>query len=286
MASALDQAVEMARVGRLYPALILHGGADAERRQAATRLGRALLCKRQPEERPCGECRTCRRVGAGEGDEGFHPDFHLLERDQKTVTSIEATRRFLEASQMAPYESRGQVFVIAAAQTLGPEAADTLLKILEEPPSQSPRNFFLLAPSNRELAATLRSRSMSLFLGAAAGVDEALTHELADELSECVERFAASGSALDLIAAAAVLQRSGGWSDLRAAEPWSTAAAAVVECAHRAGLDTTMRRALLELAAALLEAPAQRVRGILPQRILEGLMTRHLGRVANQVAAS
>ncbi len=274
---ALGQAQEMARTGRLYPALILHGGTDEARRAAAQELGRTLLCERDPAERPCGECRDCRRVSADEGAETFHPDFHRLERDQKTVTSIEATRRFLEAAQMAPYEARGQVFMIAAANTLGPEAADTLLKILEEPPSQSPRHFFLLAPSDRELSATLRSRSMSLFLGSGLGVDEALRTKIAGELATCVDRYLESGSSVDLLAASAALQKAGGWDDLRAAGPWSLAAAAVVDCAQRDELGAGPRRALLDLAAALLEAPGQRVRGILPQRILEGLVVHHLG---------
>jgi hypothetical protein len=270
----------MARRGRLYPSLILHGGSDVARRIASTELARALLCERDADERPCGVCRSCRRVSTEEATETFHPDLHVLERDQKTVTSIEATRRFLEAAQLAPYEARGQVFVIAAAQTLGPEASDTLLKILEEPPPRSPRHFLLLAPSNRELSATLRSRSMSLFLGAGFGADAAKRDELAADLARAVGRFLRSGSTLDLLAAGAVLERAGGWEDLRAAQPWSLAAAAVVECSARPELAGRPRRALLDLAAALLDGPSQRVRGIVAQRILEGLVTRHLGAVS------
>lgn len=281
--SALSRALDLARSGQLYPALILHGGTDAGRRSAATLLGRALLCERRPERRPCGECKSCRRASAEADAERFHPDFHRLERDQKTVTSVEATRRFLQAAQMAPYESRGQVFVIAAADTLGAEAADTLLKMLEEPPPRSPRHFFLLAPSNRQLSATLRSRSMSLFLGPEVGVDPGLKMEMAAALAASFIRFRDTGSSLYLMSAAAVLEKAGDWSDLRAFEPWSLAAAAVVECAGHGDIDSHMRGGLLDLAAALLEGRGQRVRGITPQRILEGLVIRH---VTAQVAAS
>jgi hypothetical protein len=267
----------MARRDRLYPSLILHGGSDTVRRDGAAQLAGTLLCERQAAERPCGTCRHCRRIGTDEGATAFHPDLHVLERDQKTVTSIEATRRFLAAAQMAPFEARGQVFVIAAAQTLGPEASDSLLKLLEEPPPRSPRHFLLLSPSSRELSATLRSRSMALFLGAGFGVDDGRRDELAAELGGAVERWIDGGSSLDLLAAAAALEKSGGWADLRAAEPWSLAAAAVVECARRPDLAGPARRALLDLAAALLDAPSHRVRGIVPQRILEGLVVHHLG---------
>lgn len=276
--------LEMGRRGRLYPSLILHGGDDAKRRLAATRLARTVLCEREPAERPCGTCRHCRRIDGAADAEAFHPDFHRLERDQKTVTSIEATRRFLGAAQMAPFEARGQVFMIGSAETLGPEAADTLLKILEEPPPRTPRHFLLLAPSDRELAATLRSRSMPLFLGTGEAIDAAERAERAAALTAALERYAASGETVHLLVAAAELERCGGWEDLRAAAPWTLAAAAVLECARSPAWPDALRAALLELAAALLEGRAERVRGITPQRILEGLVVRHLGRVAMPVA--
>ena len=84
-----------------------------------------------------------------------------------------------------------------------------------------PRHFLLLTPSSRELSATLRSRSMSLFLGSGEGVDTDLTSEMAGALAENLRRFRESGSSLYLMAAAGVLQKAGSWSDLRASEPWS-----------------------------------------------------------------
>jgi hypothetical protein len=273
---SVDQAIEMARAGTLYPAVILHGGEDESRRAWATRLGRALLCERETGERPCGDCSQCRRISAVLEDERFHPDFHLLDRDQKTVTSIEATRRFLQSAQMAPYESRGQVFVITAAETLGAEAADTLLKILEEPPPRTPRHFLLLAPSNRELSSTLRSRSMSLFLGGHEEADEDRVEALAAELSRVIESFVASGASVQLMAAAALLEGIGGWKDLRSAAPWALAASAVARAAALPGHPAPVRRSLLDLASALLEARSMRLRGITPQRILEGLVIKHI----------
>ena len=61
-----DAVIELARDGRLYPALILHGGSLEDRRRAATELARTLLCERPAESRPCGECRHCRRIDAAE----------------------------------------------------------------------------------------------------------------------------------------------------------------------------------------------------------------------------
>ena len=164
----LEAALDMARRERLYPSLILHG-ADLERRlDAAVRLARAVLCAAGPTERPCGRCQHCRRLAwpPAEGD-SFHPDLQVLERDRTTVTSVEATKQFLRGAQVAPFEARGQAFIIASAESLSGEAANALLKTLEEPPDRAPRHFFLLAPSQFDLLPTLRSRSMEIFLGAA-----------------------------------------------------------------------------------------------------------------------
>lgn len=280
----LDAILEMARLEQLYPSLILYGSDAGERRRAAQRIARTLLCTRDPDERPCGACRHCRRIVVESESESFHPDLHRLERDQKTVTSIEATRRFLAAAQMAPFEARGQVFLVISAETLGPEAADTLLKILEEPPSRTPRHFLLLTPSDRELAATLRSRSMPLFLGAEGSLDPSGRAERAEALAVILERYLASGAEVHLLAAAAELAKGGGWDDLRASTPWSLSAAAVLDCSRREAFSGALRRPLLDLAAALLDAPAQRVRGITPRRILEGLLVRHLAGETASVA--
>jgi hypothetical protein len=270
---AADAAVEMARAGRLYPALILHGGSLDERRRAATELARALLCERPAEERPCGDCRHCRRIDAS-GTERFHPDFRVLERDLRTVTSVEATKRFVEAAQVTPFEARGQVFVIAAAESLSPGAADALLKNLEEPHESSPRHFLLLAPSQFDLQPTLRSRSLAIYLGAADGLEDEAVAELAAAMTARLEAYWRSGAAVELMAAASLVEGSADWRDPRAERPWAQAAAALLRVAEP--LAPSRRRRLLDLAAALLEAPPLRLRGISPRRILEGLLFRHL----------
>jgi DNA polymerase III delta prime subunit len=266
-------AVKMARAGRLYPALILHGGSIDARRATATELARVLLCERDAEGRPCGECRHCRRIDAAGGDR-FHPDFQVLERDLRTVTSVEATKRFVETAQVTPFEARGQVFVIASAESLSPGAADALLKSLEEPHESSPRHFLLLAPSQFDLSPTLRSRSQSIYLGATEALDEEPVARLAAATAARLEAYWESGAAVELMAAASVIEASADWKDPRGERPWAQAAAALVRAAEP--VEPGRRRRMLDLAAALLEAPPLRLRGISPRRILEGLVFRHL----------
>lgn len=271
---------ELARQGRLYPSVILHGGEPEARRETAIDLARTLLCEAPPAERPCGLCRHCRRIAwPGEGAP-FHPDLQVLERDLKTSTSVEGVRTLLRGAAVSPFEARGQVFIVASAETLTGEAANALLKALEEPHLAAPRNFLLLAPSRLDLLPTLRSRSLAIYLGAPAAVEAAAIEPLARGFAEAAARYAATGAAIYLLAAAAALKggkgpREGGWDDPRAGRPWALAAAAVLAAAGDFP-EARRRRALLGLAEELLEGPAMRMRGISPERVLEGLVAKHL----------
>lgn len=284
---SLETVRRLAAEGRLYPAVILHGGNRERRRRVAVELARALQCEREPERRPCGECRHCRRiVWPGEGGTAYHPDFQVLERDLKTATSVDATKAFLRGAQVSPFEARGQVFVFGDAETLTGEAANALLKTLEEPHDTAPRHFLLLAPSRLDLLPTLRSRSLSVFFGPAEPLDPEEVASRAEAFARAVSTWTESGAGAHLLVAAAALAAGDGWEDPRAARPWALAASAVVATVRgEAGggaagrLPAALRRPLLALAEDLLLAPRMRVRGISKDHILEGLVCRHLARL-------
>ncbi|HSS47785.1 MAG TPA: hypothetical protein VLX28_02455 [Thermoanaerobaculia bacterium] len=279
LASALDSALSSARQGRLYPAVILDGGTADARSRAALELARTLLCEERPEARPCGVCRHCRRIvwpGAEKEATAFHPDFQVLERDLKASTSVDATREMLKTAQVSPFEARGQVFVVASAESLTGEAANALLKNLEEPHVSAPRHFLLLAPSRLDLLPTLRSRSLAVFLGPAEAVDAATVEPVARAFAAAAKAYAGSGALIYLLGAAAALATAGGWEDPRSGRPWALAAAAVLRSLEIEAGPPEARRARLALAEALLESPALRLRGITADRILEGLVARHL----------
>jgi DNA polymerase III, delta subunit len=272
----LEGARATARQGRLYPSVILHGADAAARQEAAIELARILLCLAPEEERPCLVCRHCRRIAWPEEGGAFHPDFQVLERDLKASTSVDATRGMLRTAQVSPFEARGQVFVVASAESLTPEAANALLKALEEPHLTAPRNFFLLAPSSIDLLRTLRSRSLALYLGPAEAVDGAATLPLARAFGAAVGEYTRTGSSVYLLTAAEALGSAGGFEDPRSGRPWGIAASAVLALSRESTLEEKARRALLALAEELLGGPALRLRGIPPERILEGLVARHL----------
>lgn len=266
----------MARRQELYPAVILHGGTAEERRETALDLARTLLCEAPEEERPCGRCRHCSRIAWAGSEDTFHPDFLVLERDLKTVTSVEATRNLMRAAQLSPFEARGQVFVIADAETLSPEASNSLLKVIEEPPAGAPRHFFLLCPAVLDLLPTLRSRSLEVFLGDPAGKPGSREEEVARMFAAAAERWWRTGAPIFLLVAADALGKSGDWEDPRASEPWARAAQAVGLASQSYGLSPRHRLAFLDLGADLLSAEGLRIRGIPADRILGGLVAKHL----------
>ncbi|MCY3966763.1 MAG: hypothetical protein OXG83_17230 [Acidobacteria bacterium] len=277
MSRAAEQLPSLAATGRLYPSIILHGGEPADRLALANEIARALLCAGEPETRPCGRCKHCRRIDI-ENDGVFHPDFVFARRDPKkreTVIPVEKVRALLQTAQVSPFEARGQVFVIVEAEVLHPAGANVLLKTLEEPADRSPRNFLLLASSASELLPTLRSRSWTVYLGAGdAGDDD----ELASDLLDLWRRRPGDESfALWVSALATRLLEGGGFEDIRARQGWTRIAGAVAAAAS--GLERRAdRAAALALAADLLDAHRLRQRSIQPRRIIEGLAVRRLRR--------
>jgi DNA polymerase-3 subunit delta' len=270
---------ELARSGHLYPSVILHGQTAEVRQTAALRLAQTLLCEAEGSERPCGSCKHCSRiVWPSAKDDSFHPDFQVLERDLKTSTSVSATKAFLQGAQVTPFEARGQVFVLASAESLTGEAANALLKTLEEPHVSAPRNFLLLSPSQFDLLATVRSRSLAVYLGVSEADFSDEMESLADEFAASIRRFMSSGSALHLLAGAETLARVSAWKDPRDASPWSQAAAIVRRSCDL--VESGSRRGLLSLAEELLGGWQSRVRGIQAQRVLEGMVVNALSSLA------
>ena len=267
-----EAALDLARGGRLYPSMIIHGGSSEQRQAVAMELARGVLCDAEPSKRPCDVCRHCQRIDVSAESDLFHPDFRVLYRDLKTSTSVEATKSLLRVCLQTPFEAKAQAFVLAEAETLTIEAANALLKILEEPPSGAPRHFFLLAPSRQDLLPTLRSRSWEIYLGEASSIDDEEVEALSDRLGQILKL---SPGGLAPMRLAAELEQAADFKDVRSEAPWALSAAVVVRIAT-SEKEAEVRRRLLNLAEDLLDAPRWRLRGIPALRLLEGMAVRHL----------
>ncbi|HRQ65181.1 MAG TPA: DNA polymerase III subunit delta' [Xanthomonadaceae bacterium] len=146
--------------GALAHALLLVGPARLGKRDFAARLLRALLCRdRRPDGDACGRCRDCVLLAAG-----THPDIRRVElglRDDgrpRTEIVIEQIRELGEFLALTPQRGGAQVALIDPADHLNVNAANALLKTLEEPAAG--RFLVLVADQPTRLPATVRSRCM------------------------------------------------------------------------------------------------------------------------------
>lgn len=101
---------------------------------------------------PCGRCRPCRLI-----PQGKHPDVSFIEMLlEKREISIEQIRALQHGAALKPYEAAWKVFIIRDAEAMSEEAANCLLKTLEEPPPQV--ILILTAASTESLLPTIVSR--------------------------------------------------------------------------------------------------------------------------------
>lgn len=153
-ADLIDRLLQARARGHLPSTFLFVGPPGVGRRKVALGLAQALLCERSPKA--CGECGPCLRVEKGQSESV------LVIEPEKSQIKIERAREILDFFSLKTI-SRARVVVLDKAESLNPQAANTLLKILEEPPENS--YFFMIAPSARHVLPTLRSRSQVVRFG-------------------------------------------------------------------------------------------------------------------------
>jgi DNA polymerase-3 subunit delta' len=157
-------------IGRVHHAYRFEGPPGVGKELAAFALAQALVCERGGG---CGECSTCRRavtLSAADPRVPLHPDVVLLGRglyrgllggnsSEATGISVEQVRRIVLARiGFPPHEGRALVFIVREADEITQQAANALLKTLEEPHERT--HFVLLTSRPRRLLDTIRSRTL------------------------------------------------------------------------------------------------------------------------------
>ncbi len=162
--------------GSMVHAWLFTGPAGSGRSVAARAFAAALECD-TADNLGCGECASCRNVRSG-----THPDVRQVVPDGLSI-SVNEMRSVVATSARRPSLGRWQVVIIEDADRLTEQAANALLKAVEEP---APRTVFLLcAPSTHpdDVSVTLRSRTrlITLRIPPASAVEAVLRAEGFDE---------------------------------------------------------------------------------------------------------
>lgn len=149
---------------RLPHALLLGGAPGIGKARLAQAFTAFLLCQRPVSTGACGQCKSCGLLSAG-----THPDVMLLapEIDAKSskqakAIKVDQVRELVEFSAKSAQLGGYRVVSIAPAHLLNVQAANALLKTLEEPGRQT--LIMLLTPQVLSLPATIRSRCQQLLL--------------------------------------------------------------------------------------------------------------------------
>lgn len=122
-------------------------------------VGKATIARRFAALLLCGDDEGCRRRALA----GNHPDLEVVEPEGRTGLGVDRARTTVARSVLAPVEARRKVFLFEEAGAMNDEAANALLKTLEEP---SPSTvFFLVAESEDALPATVASRCRTVMFG-------------------------------------------------------------------------------------------------------------------------
>jgi len=136
--------------GRFAPALLIHDQRGAGGLWLAHRAAQLLLCR--GESPPCGRCRDCRLFLAAQ-----HPDFiGVGPIEDSRVIRVEQIRELGEQLSLTAHGGGATVAVIAPADALNANAANALLKTLEEP--RAGVSLVLVASVPSRLPATVLSR--------------------------------------------------------------------------------------------------------------------------------
>ena len=184
---------EMLARGHFPHAMILAGGTGSGKYTLALMLTKAMNCLESATSDGlpdfCGKCSNCTRISlaadlnarfaeAVEARENLrdtdkretrifvqtHPDVLVIPPDPpQMMIKVDQVRRVIEGIHYRPGEARERVYIFTDSNFMK-EAANSLLKVLEEPPEFT--TIFLLTENVGELLPTIRSRAMTFTLGA------------------------------------------------------------------------------------------------------------------------
>ena len=143
--------------GNLPHALLFNGPAGLGKQQLAVGLAQSILCENPGDDgNACGHCRSCQLFKAGN-----HPDYIVIEPEEgKKSIAVDQIRQLDSFQSLKAHYGMGKVILIVPADVMNANAANALLKTLEEP---SPGTVLILSTDRpMVLLPTIRSRCQSI----------------------------------------------------------------------------------------------------------------------------
>ena len=154
--------------GRVPGSLLFTGEEGIGKKLFALELAKALNCRNRAGVEACDQCKSCNRIGNstfppfGNPDEdkermiwSEHADVAMV-RPYKQIIRVKPMRELEREANFRPFEGAARVFVVEDAEYMNDQAANALLKTLEEPPATS--HLILTTTNPMALLATIRSR--------------------------------------------------------------------------------------------------------------------------------
>jgi len=159
--SLLQRSLEREALAHAY---LLVGPSHVGKMFLALNLAQALNCA--AAEPPCGTCDSCQKIISAKHADvqiiGLVNDASSAEAKPRMEISIDQIRQLQHSSSLPPFEGKYKIFIIDGAEFLSIEAANCLLKTLEEPAGKV--IFILLTTDERLMPATVISRCQRLEL--------------------------------------------------------------------------------------------------------------------------
>jgi DNA polymerase-3 subunit delta' len=153
--------LQRAVAGDMTHTWLFTGPPGSGRSNAAVAFAAALQC----EHGGCGECHSCRMAAAGS-----HPDVRVI-RTERLSIGVDTVRDLVRSAALAPVGRRWQVLVVEDADRLTEQAANALLKAIEEPNNRTV--WLLCAPTVEDVLPTIRSRARLVVLATPAAAEVA-----------------------------------------------------------------------------------------------------------------
>jgi len=149
------------RNGHVPNAYLFYGQESIGKKFTAIEVAKALNCEVSGPVDGCDQCPSCLKI-----EKRTHPDFFMLEPEKSSPSSkeailkIDAVRELQKKLVYLPYEGQTKVAIINNAERMNPQAANSFLKTLEEPPSQT--LIILVASNPYQLLPTIVSRCQGI----------------------------------------------------------------------------------------------------------------------------